>query len=202
MPPRVVRRPAPLPSSASTRISPKQLPSGRWRPALFDLDAHPLEALVEVDAVRAGVEDAARLDVAGGVVLDHLARRRPPAPTRRRAAGCRCETSSAIDGRCRSRWSSGCRAAPPGRNSVHLAVDADASPTATSPARVSVKTKMASEVAGRRPAAGPGCRSRSRSSAVTTPVDAETFWPSSGERCAAPWIVVDRDRLRRRRRRT
>ena len=116
--------------------------------ALFDLHAHALEALVEVDPVARGVEDAARLDVAVRVVLDHRVRRDPPARADDRRG--RERVAARDDGDRRGRELGGrqvrARVAPPGRNSCTRPVTWTASPTATVGAD-EVKTKMPSEVA-------------------------------------------------------
>ena len=70
MPPRVVRTEALAPLSERTGISPRSA-SRADHHGVINLDAHALEALVEIDAVRGGVEDSTGLDAAGRIVLDH-----------------------------------------------------------------------------------------------------------------------------------
>src|SRR5918996_3470977 len=76
---------------------------------------------------------------------------------------------------------------PPGRNSVTSPLTSIESPTSTTGAE-EVKTKRPSEVAGSASPSGSSMKKPFETVAVTMPATRDTGSPSSGERCAAPWI--------------
>ena len=116
MPPRTVRRRR-RPRRRRAPRARRSRSSGRRRPGRSPAGAS-LEALVEVDPVRGRVEGAARLDVAGRVVLDHRRRRTSSAKAERRSRDGRARTGLG-DGRSDDlRRRQVGAALPPGRNSV------------------------------------------------------------------------------------
>ena len=86
---------------------------------VVDPQEHRLEALVEVDPVGRRVEGAARLDVAGGVVVDDARRRNATAERRRRSGAIAAPGPAGVTvGDVSSVVVRLVLAAPPGRNSV------------------------------------------------------------------------------------
>src|SRR5713101_4610314 len=79
-------------------------------------------------------------------------------------------------------------AAPPGRNSLTVALTRTASPTLTEVGAVLVKTKMPSDVAGSASGFGSCMLNPFDRLAVTTPGTLPKVCPTRGEICDAPWM--------------